>query len=44
VEIPLSPIVGPLELNEVTTNPIAFIKIGLREFDELTIHLANFNE
>jgi hypothetical protein len=44
VEIPHSPIVGLLELNEATTNPIAFIEIGLREFDELTINLANFNE
>ncbi len=44
MEIPHSPIVGPLELNEAIINPIAFIEIGLTKFDELTINLANFNE
>lgn len=44
MEIFHSLIVRPLELNEATKNPIAFIEVGLREFDELIINLANFNE
>jgi hypothetical protein len=44
VEILHSPIVGPLELNEATINPIVFIEVCLKEFDKFTINLANFNE
>jgi hypothetical protein len=44
VEIPHSPIVRPLELNEATINPIVLIEVGLKEFDKFTINFANFDE
>ncbi len=44
MEIPHSPIVRPLELNEATINPIVLIEVGLKEFDKFTINFANFNE
>jgi hypothetical protein len=41
--MPHSLIIGPLEPSEPTTNPIGFTKVGLREFDESIINLANSN-
>jgi hypothetical protein len=39
-----SPIANPSKINEPTTNYIWFIKVNLKEFDEFTINLVDFNE
>jgi hypothetical protein len=37
-------IVEPSKVDEPTTNYIWFIKINLKEFDELIINFVDFNE
>jgi len=39
-----SHVVGPLELDEPTTNPLKLTKVSVTEFDDLTINLVDFNE
>jgi hypothetical protein len=39
-----SHVVGPLELDEPTTNPLRLTKVSVKEFDNPTINLVDYNE